>query len=257
MPEGTDEDDKGDRNEMREKREAPKCADGIATLLTVIGSVCLLLVAAVTAIQIALYADFGFYEREYTKYNVLPELEMDMDDTMHVTHEMMDYLVGKRESLDDIMATVAGKEREFFNADEKAHMDDVWGLFQGGLMIRRISVVGMILCFAACRLLKKSTRGRYPVIFRRTLYVSIAVLAALGIGFASNFSRAFVIFHEIFFDNDLWIMDPATDLMIRMLPEGFFADCVLRIGVTIIVVLVLLWALSFVVARLAQRAGRR
>ena len=39
-----------------------------------------------------------------------------------------------------------------------------------------------------------------------------------------------MIFHEIFFDNDLWIFDPAEDYMIRMLPEGFFFDFVIRIG---------------------------
>ena len=52
----------------------------------------------------------------------------------------------------------------------------------------------------------------------------------LGSLFASNFNRYFTIFHEIFFDNDLWMFDPAEDYMIRMLPEGFFYDFVIRIG---------------------------
>lgn len=33
--------------------------------------------------------------------------------------------------------------------------------------------------------------------------------------------------HEILFTNELWIMNPKTDLMIRMLPEAFF----LKLGV--------------------------
>ena len=48
--------------------------------------------------------------------------------------------------------------------------------------------------------------------------------------FASDFTKYFTIFHEIFFTNDLWLFDPSTDLMIRMLPEGFFYDMVMRIG---------------------------
>lgn len=42
---------------------------------------------------------------------------------------------------------------------------------------------------------------------------------------------------RFFFTNDLWLFDPATDYMIRMLPEGFFADMVLRIALTFVVLL--------------------
>ena len=58
----------------------------------------------------------------------------------------------------------------------------------------------------------------------------LAAVAVLGIAVARDFNAVFTLFHEIFFDNDLWIFDPATDYMIRMLPEGFFYDFVFRIG---------------------------
>ena len=41
--------------------------------------------------------------------------------------------------------------------------------------------------------------------------------------------QCFTIFHEMFFTNDLWMFDESTDYMIRMLPEGFFSDMVIRI----------------------------
>ena len=44
----------------------------------------------------------------------------------------------------------------------------------------------------------------------------------LGIPFVVNFSRAFVVFHEIAFSNDYWIFDPRIDPVIRILPEWFF-----------------------------------
>ena len=56
------------------------------------------------------------------------------------------------------------------------------------------------------------------------------ITVVLGGLFASDFDKYFRIFHEIFFDNDQWMFDPATDYMIRMLPEGFFFDFVIRIG---------------------------
>ena len=39
-----------------------------------------------------------------------------------------------------------------------------------------------------------------------------------------------MVFHHLFFDNDLWILDPAKDNLINLLPEGFFSDTAFRIG---------------------------
>ena len=69
----------------------------------------------------------------------------------------------------------------------------------------------------------------------------LGVAAAFGGLVAIDFNKYFVLFHEIFFNNDLWLLDPATDLLIRMLPEGFFFDMVIRIGVIFIGSLLILW----------------
>ena len=37
-----------------------------------------------------------------------------------------------------------------------------------------------------------------------------------------NFSKAFIIFHKIFFNNDYWIFDERTDPIINVLPEDVF-----------------------------------
>lgn len=54
------------------------------------------------------------------------------------------------------------------------------------------------------------------------LFLGLAGLLALVC--ALDFNRAFIAFHHLFFTNDLWLLDPATDLMIRLLPETFFAQ---------------------------------
>ena len=36
-------------------------------------------------------------------------------------------------------------------------------------------------------------------------------------------------FHHIFFRNDLWLLDPNTDILIMMVPETFFFHLVFRI----------------------------
>lgn len=45
----------------------------------------------------------------------------------------------------------------------------------------------------------------------------------------TDFNKYFIKFHEIFFTNDLWLLNPLTDRMIMLLPEVFFRDIVLVI----------------------------
>lgn len=44
-----------------------------------------------------------------------------------------------------------------------------------------------------------------------------------------DFNRYFTYFHLIFFNNDLWLLNPNTDLLIQMLPEEFFISIFIRI----------------------------
>ena len=52
------------------------------------------------------------------------------------------------------------------------------------------------------------------------------IIIALAIYMLTNFDRAFVQFHEIFFNNDLWLLDPRESLLINILPQDFFFDIV-------------------------------
>lgn len=53
--------------------------------------------------------------------------------------------------------------------------------------------------------------------------------ALFGAYIGTHFSTAFVTFHHIFFDNDLWILDPSVDMLVNIVPEGFFFDTAFRI----------------------------
>lgn len=45
----------------------------------------------------------------------------------------------------------------------------------------------------------------------------------------TDFNSYFVRFHEMFFTNDLWLLNPKTDRMIQLLPEVFFRDIVMLV----------------------------
>ena len=61
----------------------------------------------------------------------------------------------------------------------------------------------------------------------------LILLIPLG-GFALwacvDFDGAFTFFHRLLFNNDLWLLDPRTDLLIRICPESMFMAMGLRIG---------------------------
>ena len=85
-----------------------------------------------------------------------------------------------------------------------------------------------------------------PRSYRIALGVTGAAVLLIGIAAVVDFNAVFVQFHHIFFDNDLWIFDPAEDYMIRMLPEGLFYDMVMRIGAFFVAGLAVLLVLSFI-----------
>lgn len=218
-------------------------------------SIAAVVILLISGFQAAMYADFGVYEREYIKYQVLRELDMEMEDAMYVTREMMAYLKGDRERL-SVVTTVEGTEQDFFNEQDRLHMDDVQGLFLGGLALRRwafaVLAAALVFLAAACRKEIWRTLARS---FQVVLGILAALILFLGIAMARNFNAVFTKFHEIFFDNDLWIFDPTEDYMIRMLPEGLFFDMVIRIGGFFLTGLTVLLILSIVYSVRSWKAG--
>ena len=93
---------------------------------------CLMIILFFTSVEAVVYWTPGYFEKEYTKYQVLDDLpSMTMDDLLDVTDQMMAYLKGKRADL-HVTTHMGGETREFFNEREIAHMEDVQGL-PGGL----------------------------------------------------------------------------------------------------------------------------
>ena len=200
-------------------------------VLAVAAMLLLVLALLLTSFQLAIYGDpdYRFYEREYAKYNVTESLDMEMEDVMDVTEKMMDYLIGRRTEL-SVITDVDGQTQDFFNEQDRLHMADVKNLFLGGLTLRWVLLAAAAVLIALLVLLKGDWRRIIPRAYFIALGIFLAVTVLLGALFASDFTKYFTIFHEIFFTNDLWLFDPATDYMIRMLPEGFFYDMVMRIG---------------------------
>ncbi|WP_412710672.1 TIGR01906 family membrane protein [Clostridium sp. AF37-7] len=203
----------------------------LSWLLGLICAFSLMIVFLITSVEAVAYWTPHYYENEYTRYQVADDVHMEMDDLLYVTDEMMAYLRGSRDDL-NIDTVVDGTPREFFNAREKAHMADVRNLFLGGLALRRLCLFLAVASVALLALFKVPLKHLLPRMLCAGTVLFLGVTALLAGIISTDFTKYFIIFHKIFFTNDLWQLDPRTDLLINIVPEPFFMDTAARIGIT-------------------------
>ena len=89
---------------------------------------------------------------------------------------------------------------------------------------------------------------------RRAAWLSPLILliplGAFALWAAIDFDGAFVFFHRALFDNDLWLLDPATDLLIRICPESMFMAMGRMIALRGLAILAAVPALAALIARI-------
>lgn len=212
-------------------------------MLGVLISFCLTFSILITAVEAVCYWTPGYFEKEYEKYDVLsrlPEMSMSEEDgLMAVTEHMMKYLRGDKDAPElQIEVMMGGERRGFFTEREILHMEDVQKLFVGAQALRRAAAAGSVLMFllmlglAGQSSLKERLKTACSSLAKGLLTgtgLFLVLCAGLGIMIASDFTSAFITFHHIFFDNDLWILDSSVDMLINIVPEGFFFDTAARI----------------------------
>ena len=75
---------------------------------------------------------------------------------------------------------------------------------------------------------------------------------------AVDFNWFWTQFHHVFFTNDLWLLNPATSVLIQMVPEEFFSAIVLKILIWFAVVLALWIGLAVLTMCICQkRKGKK
>lgn len=201
----------------------------ISKLLALLGGFFLLVSMLLTVLDMCCF-DLNFFEKEYAKYNNAEVIGISNDDLMHTTKVLLDYIQDERTDM-VVEAEINGINREVFNERETAHMVDVKNLYLTVMNVRNISVLISLLSLGTVALL-----DRFKMIFTAAKgYIDSCITFAIilgGIGFYAfvDFTRFWTLFHHIFFTNDLWLLNPKTDIMILMVPEGFFYDLVFKIA---------------------------
>lgn len=118
----------------------------------------------------------------------------------------------------------------------KAHFEDCKVLFDLNASV----LLGSAVCVLALVILERKGRvaplrlGNHSAFFWAAVSALILPVVVGGLA-ALDFDRAFVIFHSIFFPGkDNWLFDWYEDQIIRILPQQFFMDCAILIGMGIL-----------------------
>ena len=65
---------------------------------------------------------------------------------------------------------------------------------------------------------------------RRTVFSILVYVTILALLACIDFDSLFILFHKVAFTNDLWLLNPQTDLLIRLMPIEFFVSYAAIIG---------------------------
>ena len=151
--------------------------------------------------------DIDFYKKELVSNKVTENLNLTEADKGALENEIaniISYLTGKKDALDS----------SFFGEQEKIHMQDVKRLVNIFIKITYalIAIVILLLIF-------DKERARTLMIAGIT---SVIIYLVAGLIFL-NFDYFFIKFHELIFNNDLWLF-PADSPIIKIFPQKFFID---------------------------------
>lgn len=165
-----------------------------------------------------------------------------------------------REAFDQVMDYCLGLRPDFaagvlpFSESGASHFADVRVLFLLDLWVAVISLAALVILFIISRRKKLTLAplmghgpGFWAAIGLGGLFLIVGGLAA------TNFERAFVIFHSLFFPGKTnWLFDWRTDPIILLLPEDFFRNCAI-----LILALLIFWCVILIVADLLAQRRRK
>ena len=143
------------------------------------------------------------------------------------------YLTGQEDTFQYIWTDANDRGYVGFQKHEADHMADCRGLIGLAGTLRWITGAAALLLAGAGRLLRQ--RKAFAGGMLTGLCAAGALFAGIAVWALVNFDGLFVTFHRVAFTNDGWLLDPRTDLLIRLMPVNFFVSLGTRIMIWVLV----------------------
>lgn len=183
----------------------------ISKIINIILATCITISSIGLAVIITLNTTI-VYRISIDKFNLVKYTGISANKLMSNYEGMINYLGNpfiKELKFNDFLMSSAGR----------IHFEEVKDIFINIYIIIIIAIV-IILLF---KLIKKiSSHISLIAIFNYSSNLIFILFGFIITMMVVDFSKAFTIFHKIFFNNSYWIFDPITDPIINALPEALF-----------------------------------
>lgn len=222
--------------------------DKLKVFFASIACICLLYAGLFSCVRIHAFSS-SFYQSQNCKLEISENINVSKEDYKKSMQTLLDYIRGEREDM-KVVIQVKDVEKEAFNARETSHMVDVRKLYLDARLLTFFAI-GVAICLLLVIYFDKPSDFLEIVStsFLRVCVVLLFILCGLVVYALVDFTAFWTKFHELFFNNDLWLLNPRTDLMIQMLPEEIFFALIIRIvstfiGVYLIMIILSIWYLK-------------
>ena len=171
--------------------------------------------------SIAFWFNFSpLYNYGYQRFEIERVTGIDISELRRATDEIIDFFNATNNEDIDIHVMKNGHEIPLFKEKEINHMRDVRELVRLDYKIMAITFV-IDLIIVLLFIIKKQYRHLSQGLIGSGIF-TFAFVAIIGIVMLIDFDDLFIPFHYISFDNMDWLLDPTTDYLVMMYPDGFW-----------------------------------
>jgi len=205
----------------------------LSHILSFIAALWLIIALLFTALQLCLNDESWFY-KEYEKLGLGKRIGINTEDCTAALMRLVGYMEGRCDTI-QLEVTERGQVVEMYNQREAEHMVDVQVLYQAWRTVRDVGIIAVAVMVVAVVLLTR--KEALILLSKGVVRAGVAfmlILTALGLWVAVDFNSFWTGFHHLFFSNDLWLLDYATDRMIRICPQELFFDIIVRFALVFI-----------------------
>lgn len=164
--------------------------------------------------------------------------------------EMAAFMAGETDAQPDIL-----------NEKEQQHMLDVRNLTRSAAGMSKTyfaiaAVLAVIAAWTGAKL-KRRTLPKLAGCLSAVTLIMVIVQNIMNQVTAGGFEALFVQMHEAIFTNDLWLMDPAADILIRMMPQPLFEQALLNGANQALRMFMIVWIMLIAVHSIVENMLRR
>lgn len=168
-----------------------------------------------------------YYKFKFNNLNVYAEFNYEREVVNSNFDSMIQYINGTNSSIDPY----------FFSPEDRIHLSDVRRIVITFYILYFVSIVAYILSF------KFYNRDKVRHIYLSSV-LNISIISIILLFSLFNFERLFVLFHEVMFSNEYWLLDSETSNLIKYFPESIFREIlsiILAFDIIVTLLIIILW----------------